>query len=219
MSGQAFFANSNWENIIRPEYLGISALRIRLSALLEDHTRALLPAVIPSITELSTNCRQELERLGPARETSSQQRLYLVEISDQFRTLVVQAVQGSYVDGYSSAGNDTRVKHLQATIQNTNDSFAQLMVEKGHVMEFRYDSVARSCNPPLPSLDAPETFTTLPQSIIGTYHDAMGKPLVAANDPHLYAIEVQIRATRGRELPTMFNTNLVGPVFREQSSK
>lgn len=197
--------------MLGPEYLGVNALRIRLSALLEDHTRALLPAVISSITEL--------ERLGPARETSSQQRIYLMEIIDQFRTLVVQAVQGSYVDGYFSAGNDTHVKHLRATIQNTNDLFAQLVVEKGHVTEFRYDSVARSWNPPLPSLDAPEIFTTLSHPIIGPYHDAIGKPLITADDSHLHAIEVQVRATRGRELPTMFNTNLVGPVFREQSSK
>jgi Dynamin central region/Dynamin family len=214
-----FFANSIWENVLGPEFLGINALRARLSTLLEDHTRALLPAVISSITELSDSCQEELERLGPSRETPEQQRLYLIDTSERFQRLVEQGVEANYLDEFFSPGVETHIRHLRATIQNMNELFVDLMIEKGHAKEFRYSSVLTAASQDSSSSIPDDIFTTLPRSITRPYYETIGAPLPTTDDSHLREIEVWVRETRGRELPTLFSPNLVGPVFRQQSSK
>jgi hypothetical protein len=204
---QNFFANSVWENVLGPAFLGIDALRARLSTLLEDHTRAMLPAVISSIKELSETCREELERLGPSRETPEQQRLYLIDISERFQRLVEQGIEANYGDEYFSPGNETHTRHLRATIQNLNELFAGLMIGSGHATEFRYKQ----------SMD--HIFTTLPEFMTMPYYDTVGTPYLPTDDSHLHEIEIWVRETRGRELPTLHSPHLVGPVFRRQSSK
>lgn len=77
--------------------LGIGALKPRLSTVLKDQIVSELPNLIRDIQAGIDDCRSTLIRLGEARGTLQEQRLYLVHVSQSFSSLVRAAVDGIYV--------------------------------------------------------------------------------------------------------------------------
>jgi hypothetical protein len=204
---ETFFANSVWENMLGPENLGIDALRVRLSMLLEEHTRALLPAVISSIRELTDTCHKELQKLGQSRETPDLQRQYLSEISERYQRIVEQAIEGNYLDDFFSPDVDKHLRHLRATIQNLNEDFAYIMATKGHSTAFFRGIFS-------PAIPAPDALTSTTQS-----YAHIEPPQSGSGNDHIAEIKRLMKETKGKELPTLFNPNVVREVFRRQSSK
>lgn len=210
---ESFFANSIWENVLGPENLGINTLRDRLSKLLEDHTRALLPTVISNIKELTNACEKELKKLGDSRETPELQRRYLGEISERFQRIVEQALEGNYLDDFFSSDVEKPLRHLRATIQNLNEGFAYTMATKGHSRTFergRHGLVIPSGSPSS-SQDKSSLYADIKEPELGSTPSGV--------EEIISEIKGLMRQTRGKELPTLFNPNIIREIFRRQSSK
>lgn len=206
---ESFFADSIWENVLGPENLGINALRDRLSKLLEDHTRALLPTVITSIKELTTACERELKRLGSSRETPELQRRYLGEIGEHFQRIVKEALEGNYLDDFFSSEVEKPLRHLRATIQDLNEGFAYTMATKGHSRTFKRGRHG---------LIIPSGPSSISQDNSTLYAGIKGPDFVYEQEI-ISEIKCLMRQTRGRELPTLFNPNIIRQIFQSQSSK
>ncbi|QDS73027.1 hypothetical protein FKW77_009218 [Venturia effusa] len=209
---ESFFANSIWENVLGPEHLGANTLRKRLSHLLEDLTRALLPAIIPNIKELASTCEMELKKLGDSRETPELQRRYLGEISERFQKTVEQALEGNYLDDFFYSKTEQPLRYLRATIRNLNDEFAFAMVTKGHSRGF-----ARARH----GLHVPKS--PPPSSLNSARYAAIREPeyglLCSDIDEINSEIESLMRQKRGKELRTLINHNIIREIFRHQSHK
>jgi len=76
---KVFFSQGIWTSLPM-RTLGISALKPRLSTVLKDQIVSELPSLIHDVELGIDDCRKRLVRLGEARETLQEQRLYLLHI-------------------------------------------------------------------------------------------------------------------------------------------
>jgi GTPase SAR1 family protein len=129
-----FFAQAPWVGTLHRDQLGINKLHARLSTLLERHTRAEMPGVLKQIRETLDESRADLSKLGQARSTSDQQKIYLTTISQRFENVVRQAMNGHYADPsfFLPELPESDPRKLRSVLQNLNESFAKLMRERGH---------------------------------------------------------------------------------------
>ena len=100
--------------------LGMSALKPRLSTVLKDQIVSELPSLMHDVELGIDDCRKRLVRLGEARETLQEQRLYLLHISQSFTSLIKAAVDGVYThEFFSPAETDIGFsKRLRAVAQD-----------------------------------------------------------------------------------------------------
>ena len=78
-----------------------------------------------------------MDQLGEPRATVSEQRHYLIRISQLYQSLVKAAIDGTYnhpffEDAMSEAGYRKRIR---AVIQNLNLEFAECIAKQGHSLE------------------------------------------------------------------------------------
>ena len=149
--------------------------------------------LIEDIEGKTNDCRGTLAGLGPNRASFDQQRLFLLQISQEFQAISKAALDGSY--GHSFFGEprsaDGYTKRLRAVVQNLNVEFAESIRLRGqqrHIVE----GDIRSSN------------------------TAEGMKTVLRAD-FIDEIRELLSITRGRELPGMFNPLIVGDLFCEQS--
>lgn len=188
-----FFSQGIWRDLPRHQ-VGIATLRQRLSKVLLAQIRLELPGLIAEIEANLKSCRTALEKLGPSRVKPDEQRLFLLNLSQSFQSLVKAAADGTYGDiffgdPWSSEGYS---KRLRAVIQNINLEFAETMRTRGH----RRQVVERTAMESLPGNQHPEIVTR------------------ASFLSHVCEL---LKRNRGRELPGMFNPLIVGDLFHEQS--
>jgi hypothetical protein len=127
-----FFATvSPWTGL-KKDRVGIYALKAFLGNLLHKHISNEFPGVVKDIEELSMKTQEELERLGPSRETTADQRRFLTRVANTYQHDVARALSGNYDSQLSS---DSPLK-LRMHIRKLNDSFAELMARKGHSRVF-----------------------------------------------------------------------------------
>lgn len=172
--------------------LGIGALKPRLSSVLKDQIVSELPNLVRDIQAGIDDSRNTLIRLGEARETLQEQRLYLVHVSQSFSSLVKAAVDGIYVHGFfgdamTLAGYR---KRLRAVVQNILLDLAGDMRREGHSQEI--------------------TENAPPQKTAGT-------PKKISRSNFLNRVRELVRKSRGCELPGTFNPLIVGDLFYQQS--
>jgi len=91
-----FFSQGSWISL-PPNILGIGTLKPRLSTVLKDQIVSELPNLLRDVGAGINDSRSTLIRLGEARGTLQEQRLYLVHVSRSFSSLVKAAVDGVYV--------------------------------------------------------------------------------------------------------------------------
>jgi hypothetical protein len=187
-----FFSKGIWADL-PSSILGIDTFRKRLSKVLLREIAAELPNLIDEIEDKSIACQRQLKKLGVPRVTLTEQRIYLVHISQYFQTLVKSAVDGTYNDPFfGDAWTDAGYqKRIRAVMQNLNIEFAERINEEGHLHAI------------VESLD----------SVSSSEH---GKPIT--RDEYLKHVEQLLRRTRGRELPGTFNPMVVADLFLEQSN-
>ena len=187
-----FLNQGAWKDLARTT-VGIYALREKLSKILFDQIRAELPMLIEDIEGKINDCRGTLARLGPNRDALDKQRLFLLQISQEFQGISKAALDGSY--GHSFFGEprsvDGYTKRLRAVIQNLNVKFAESIRLRGQQRRV----VEGNIRPP---------------------NAAEGVKTVTRAD-FIDEIRELLSITRGRELPGMFNPLIVGDLFCEQS--
>lgn len=188
---KAFFSQGVWTSLPMSS-LGIGTLKPRLSTVLRDQIILELPKLIRDLHAGIDDCRSRLAKLGDARTTVSEQRAYLMRISQAFSSLVKAAVDGLYVheffgDAMTDAGYSRR---LRATIQNLLLEFADRMRHEGHAQEI-IEGAAE-----VPSAGPPQPILRL---------------------DYIRHVQELMQRSRGRELPGTFNPLIIGDLFYRQS--
>ncbi|RPA92076.1 hypothetical protein L873DRAFT_1750965 [Choiromyces venosus 120613-1] len=189
---EAFFSQGIWGDLSR-SLVGIDKLRERLSKVLLRQIAAELPSLIDEIEIKSNACRSQLDKLGEARATLDEQRLYLLHISQSFQSLIKASVDGTYNDPFfeDAQSEPGYQKRIRAVVQNLNLDFAEHLARQGHCRE-----IAQSTDN-----------TSVSESVIST-----------TREEFMDHIEHLMQRTRGRELPGTFNPMVVADLFLEQST-
>lgn len=90
-----FFSEEPWSRLDR-DRVGTPALQKRLQELLISITRREFPKVQAQILQQLSSCRKRLEGLGADRESTDQQRRFLLEMSQKFQDVTNCALDAYY---------------------------------------------------------------------------------------------------------------------------
>ncbi|KAI0880006.1 P-loop containing nucleoside triphosphate hydrolase protein [Annulohypoxylon maeteangense] len=184
-----FFSRGVW-NELPSSMLGINELRKKLSNVLLRQIAFELPSLIREINLKLDDSREDLEKLGEPRRTLDEQRLRLLQISEEFQSLVERSISGTYnsaffEDAETDQGYQERIR---AVIQALNKEFAEGLVKRGHRRE------------------------------IGSgKQESPNDPELVTRDKFLDHVENIMQRTRGRELPGIFSSMIVADLFQQQS--
>ncbi|KAL8303408.1 hypothetical protein RB600_007045 [Gaeumannomyces tritici] len=184
-----FFSRGAWRSV-DPSHLGVVSLRKRLSEVLGRQILRHLPALRDEVASRIRECELTLEKLGDSRETSEQQRRYLLGVSRRFTSLMTAAVEGNYNDVFfGDADLDEEYwKRIRVVVQNTLRDFAKRMHREGKHQNIIDDNQEYSDSPLSPVL----------------------------RSVYLNRVIRLMERSRGRELQGMFNPLIVRDLFVEQ---
>ena len=127
---KAFFKTAPW-NVLDSKRTGIDRLRMSLTKLLSTHIAREFPEIEKEVDSKYQKCRDELETLGPARETMQEQLQYLTKLSMVYQRHVEDVLMGRY---WESGTHPTKLRML---IQNQSDIFSSKMLQEGTTMTFK----------------------------------------------------------------------------------
>ncbi|KAF4547379.1 Dynamin central region-containing protein 1 [Elsinoe fawcettii] len=127
-----FFRTRPW-NGLSEDRKGIDSLKRHLGKLLYDHIKNEFPDMVNDIRHHVKETQSQLDALGPARESSVQQRQFLSRIARELQDLTQDALQGNYSSDWS-AGDARKLRMLMHV---ENDSFADKMARTGHTRPFQ----------------------------------------------------------------------------------
>ncbi|KAI8958841.1 dynamin family protein [Daldinia sp. FL1419] len=185
-----FFSQGVWKSL-SSSMLGINELRKKLSSILLRQIALELPSLIHEIERGLEVSRKQLEELGEPRRTIDEQRLRLLQISQDFQSIVERSISGTYNDAFFEDPETPRgySQRIRATVQNLNREFSEKLTKGGHKREISHHT---GSNP-----DGPQYIT---------------------RDKFLDKIQAVMERTRGRELPGIFSPMVVADLFHQQSS-
>lgn len=197
---QEYFESTRWGGLDASQ-LGVSTLRDRLSQILLQHIRRSLPDVIRSIEARHSQCKIEIEKLGPPRDSIQKQKEYLGKISNNFSTLVRQSLGGDYLGKFFSGDERTSApRRLRTVVQILNKEFADRMYDAGHRWEQEDGSQYSSF-----------------MAVSPLTGSAYRPPQVLTREEFLSVVQALMRQNQGPELVGDFNPRLVGVLFHQQS--
>lgn len=205
-----FFSTGLWSDL-DPEQLGVTALRTRLSTLLEQKARPALPKVIKIIQASLQETKERLNKLGTPRATPPLQRVYLSKISSNFEKLIGESVNGYYEDKqfFTLAESDTDPKRLRAAIANLNDSFAYMVRHFGHERQFLEAEED--------SDEAQEIWPVISEESCA--HFDIPHPEKVLKQEYVAEVSIMARRNRGKAPPGFPNYLIVPDLFREHSKR
>lgn len=191
---ERFFSQGLW-NECPKNIVGITSLRVRLSKVLLEQIRNELPSLLEEIEARVQETQKALDKLGTNRTTFDEQRLFLLNISQSFQSVVKAAVDGTYGDPFFGHARSVEgySKRIRAVVQNLNLDFAETMRTRGHQREI-VDHIPSTATPADPL-----------------------RPQIITRAEFLDDVTEILKRSRGRELPGMFSPLIVGDLFREQS--
>jgi hypothetical protein len=224
----AFFTQTPW-NSIPKERVGIAALKQRLNNLLVDVTRQNFQGVVVDIRLRIEKLEQELEMIGPLRQTAYEQRNHLISIATKFRETTTKAINAYYSRDPCFEMDD--IFRLATLVMEMNNDFSETVHRKGFTRAFRradsepngsasnlpqasrtlsQDSVQSSTGPFTPDVESPE----YPELLgIMAQTEKMKAP---ARDGIIEWITDNYKRSKGFEIGTI-NTSLMPSLFAEQS--
>ena len=127
---RAFFDSAPWTKL--PESRrGVQALKKYLADLLCKRIQDIFPTILETIKDRQTATSSELLKLGPARKTTEEKRVYLTALAQQFCDLASQGIRGRY----HNFKNGTL--KIRKHIREANDAFASQMRFEGHCIAFQ----------------------------------------------------------------------------------
>jgi len=184
-----FLSQGMWSSLPRPQ-AGIHTLVPRLSAVLKDHILSQLPSFIEDTKSSFRDTTLSLQRVGQPRQTTSEQRQYLLYSSGRFSTLVNDSLNGVYLDPFfgDALDDDDYKKRLRAVVQHRLSDFSEAMEDRGEQMKI-IDEVAD--------------------------FDHKGRCIYRTD--FVEEVRRRMRRSRGLELPGNFNPLLVGELFYQQA--
>lgn len=187
-----FFAQGVWQELPR-SILGVRNLRNRLCEVLDSQTAAELPSLIAEIESKSETCRHQLKELEEPRATFDEQRAYLLQISQQFQSLIKESTDGTYSDPFfEDAKSETGYKkRMRATVQNLSTEFAESMTKRGHYCQI---------------VESGSDTAVVPKGIVAI-----------TRADYIERVQKLASRSRGRELQSLFNPMIVADLFKEQS--
>jgi len=128
-----FFKTQPWSSL-GADRVGISALYPRLRDLLSRLTRQAFPKVGRDIAKRLAACEEELSGLGPSRETTEQQRRYLLDIAVKFQVITSNALEARY--GRNTHPNENKLLRLATILVDFNAAFSEDVEKRGHTVNF-----------------------------------------------------------------------------------
>ena len=93
---KAFFRDRAPWNELDQDRVGVDALRSRLQEVLASNIRREFSNVKREVISKLNTARRSLEELGDKRQTSDEQRRFVMEIASHFREIVSLALNGNY---------------------------------------------------------------------------------------------------------------------------
>ncbi|KAK5102584.1 hypothetical protein LTR70_000442 [Exophiala xenobiotica] len=166
---------------LNPNHLGIGS----------DSERA--PSLIADVAQGIQDCEARLGRLGPARATVREQRRHLHTASDDFTSIIKDAINGRYESKYFGDADteDGYARRIRAVINNLLEQFSDEIKLHGH----KYEIVQ----------DPPESRSKVP-------------PYRVSKAARLAKVKDLIKRNRGKELATISKEETITALFRDQSS-
>jgi hypothetical protein len=123
------FKNVPWSTLPKL-HVGVEKLRKKMSEAIFARLRAAIPAGIQSLEEELLTRQKELEHLGPARPTVTDQRKFLLNVASDFRRLALDGVAGRY--NHDFFGNiEDESRKIRALIHNLHFAFDHTVRVKG----------------------------------------------------------------------------------------
>lgn len=128
-----FFAMEPWSRLDR-ERVGTPALQRRLQELLVSITRREFPKVQAQIVQQLSTCRKRLEGLVADRESTDQQRQFLLEISQKFQDVTNCALDADY-SRHSVFGSIPELRLATLAVERM-ERYAKDIQAYGHTVNF-----------------------------------------------------------------------------------
>lgn len=162
----------------------------------------------------------ELDTLGAKRETSSEQRSYLLEMSMRFQSVVTMALSANY------AGNDwfdsTPSLRLATSVVNRNDAFASTIERYGHAYTFGATENKGNVMPQPPFPEGKEELvilrSTVDQPDLMELPAQEGKTSIKIGTNILNWLTGVYKQSRGFELGT-FDSSILAETMKMQSCR
>ena len=132
-AAEQMFRDAPWNSLPR-DRLGVQALKTRLSDLLSQITRRGFPELRKEVSKQLSDCRTELEGLGPARQTERDQRLFLSTMARRFQELVGAALHAHY--SIHPMFEEKEELKLITYVVNLTEMFNYDFERKAHVHSF-----------------------------------------------------------------------------------
>jgi GTPase SAR1 family protein len=193
-----FFSKGAWLEL-RRDFVGISALRSRLSSVLFHQIKTELPSLIKDVQQEIEKAQTKLFTLGESRSTPDEQRLFLLNLSQAFFQLCKASCDGVYDDQFfgDSLTDMGYIRRLRAVVQHANLKFAETMRKRGHRRDIK---------------DTDDTEGEKEKRLRGELPEKISRKEA------LDRVRLRLTRSRGRELPGTFNPLLIGELFHEQAS-
>jgi hypothetical protein len=128
-----FFLMEPWSRLDR-DRVGTPALQRRLQELLVSITRREFPKVQAQIVQQLSSCRKRLEGLGADRESTDQQRRFLLEMSREFQDIASYGLDAYY--SRHSAFGDTPELRLATLAVDRMELYSKDVERLGHTVNF-----------------------------------------------------------------------------------
>lgn len=171
LNEKRFFGTSPW-NTLAKDRTGIASLRKFLGKLLYNHIGEEFPALVEDLRKLVVESRSILDALGAPRQTSVQQRQFLLRLAERYQQLVTDSLRGAY----DSTWDAQDVRRLRMHMHSQNEKFTTTMRLGGHRYVFRENDQADDFWPAKKVEDIHQWIRT-------TYRESRGSELPGTINP------------------------------------
>jgi hypothetical protein len=129
---KAFFTSPPWSRFA--DRCGNESLKARLRELLMEISKKEIPSVKSEIERHLTQCKKELETIGPSRADQNSQRIFLGKMATKFQAVTQSALSGYYT-GDPVFKLIPNLKLITKIIK-LNEIFANVFWRRGHAKHF-----------------------------------------------------------------------------------
>lgn len=152
---RSFFNQAPWDDI-QNDRKGIKSLKKRLNRLAVEASRQKFDEVGLEIIDRLNNARMKLKTLGSPRDTVETQRLFLLQLSSEYQSLINKATDGYY--GRDDCFRNNASLRLATVIMQENEHFSKIVAKKGSHRAFSavdqdFESASELDDIPVPSLE------------------------------------------------------------------
>ena len=203
-----FFNTPPWTNL-RRDRVGIVALKSFLGEVLFDHIRNEFPGLVNEVQNLAKETRKALEALGASRQTSADQRRYLIRCAVEYQRDVSNVLNGVY----SPKLQEGSPRKLRTRVRSLMDEFSSRMAKEGHQRAFEVvNGETDSESSDNESFEADEK-NGIKDWIRTSYHESRGVELPGTVNPRLLENLFREQSTSWEDIAMGYLSRLISTVF------